>query len=63
MSDLTVNAGDTVTINLPLKYPDQGWTVEGGIATHEPCNAGYITSAGLTFEVGKMYTITYEVTN
>lgn len=52
-----------LSLNIQDDYADSGWEVSAGIATHYPCNAGYIKISGLNIKLGDSYVIEYEVSN
>lgn len=56
---------DTPGVMTPsTDFIDSGWVISGGLATHFPCNPGYIINNGiLGLVVGNTYNIEYEVTN
>lgn len=53
----------TLLIDLPSDYSDNGWTISGGIATHQGCNAGYISLIETGLLPATQYIISYEVSN
>jgi hypothetical protein len=53
--------GIPLEIDLNLAGRSTGWTLEGLIATHESCNAGYLNAIGLNLTNGISYTVTFVV--
>lgn len=53
----------TLLIDLPRDYSDNGWSISEGIATHQGCNAGYITLIDTILEPLTDYVINYNVIN
>lgn len=55
---------DTPGVMTPsTDFIDSGWVISGGLATHFPCNPGYIINNGiLGLVVGNTYKIEFEVT-
>lgn len=56
---------DTPGVMTPeTDYIDSGWVVSNGLASHFPCNPGYIINNGIPgLVVGKTYEIVFQVTN
>lgn len=52
-----------VDIDLYNQYYDSGWSVSGDIATHEGCNPGNIARTNIPIQIGKQYTIVYDITS
>lgn len=61
MGSVTIIQNQTVVIDLPTDFSDNGWSISNGTATHSGCNNGKIL-LNLNIPVGT-YKITYEVSN
>jgi hypothetical protein len=42
-------------------YTDTGWTIQGALAVHSGCNAGYIINSGIDLVIGESYIVKYNV--
>jgi hypothetical protein len=50
-----------IVVNLPTAAKDTGWSIDGNIATHESCNAGYILLLGNPLIAGHTYEVSYSI--
>lgn len=63
MGKYTIYKNSNLTVNATEDYIDNGWEISEGIATHYPCNAGYMSNPSLNIVVGETYVIEYDVLN
>lgn len=50
-----------VDIDLYNQYYDNGWSVSGEVANHDGCNPGSIYRSNIPIQIGKQYTIVYNI--
>lgn len=58
---ITAVENTPISVNLLQQANDTGWSVNGLIATHTSCNAGYITLNGYALIPGNTYNVSYAI--